>query len=743
MVRQSQELTRKKGILYYTKGKQTSNKSMTFEDTSAPAQMTAPLHEKHNPERKPVTRRGRRKCKSNIIKHLKILTINIRGVKSKINSLTSALHTHGTHIAGITETHINKNEEITIKGYQWIGQNRANKAGGGTGFLIRNDIKNHINHEEINDSEADMESQWIDLKIEKGITIGLFYGKQESAKKEEVERQFQELTTKINIKQKNNNNVIIMGDFNAKIAINTPLTKQTESRNGTMLTEVLAQTNTEIVNTKENHTGSWTRVNRKKVNERSIIDYIITSKALSNQITESSTDENCSLLIQGKNPTDHNTLTATLSIKTKTVTKKSKRWKKGDEDQWKQYNEEVKKKWALLESQERNINQLQGIIKKSMISNIGTRTIYPNKKIKIQNKDIEEAKKHRKCLKTEFSVACKNNQSDTMEIKTKYIEAQKQVRKLIEQEHQTQIRKTTNQLIKQGGANSNMFWKLRKQLLNHNKQEEFDTINEEGDPVNDPTKAKKHIADYFEDLYQARKGEDSHEGWTEYISRTVQKNTQNSTNEPFSPFSTEEFNECIKKLKRNKSSGPDMMPNEAIIEADEQTRKVILEALNDTYNTETIPTEWQKGEIIRIYKGKGTKGKCSNERGITLSSNMGKLFERLLDERIKNTINITEAQAGGKRGKATSDHLLVINSLIKQTKQKRGSKPMYIALLDVTKAYDKAWNDAIIYTAYSSGIQGKNLRIMKKLNENLSATIKTKYGSTMNTDKGQHKTERI
>ena len=46
--------------------------------------------------------------------------------------------------------------------------------------------------------------------------------------------------------------------------------------------------------------------------------------------------------------------------------------------------------------------------------------------------------------------------------------------------------------------------------------------------------------------------------------------------------------------------------------------------MNKVYNEEKIPDEWQKGEIIRIYKGKREKGKCINDRGITLASNMGK-----------------------------------------------------------------------------------------------------------------------
>jgi hypothetical protein len=61
--------------------------------------------------------------------------------------------------------------------------------------------------------------------------------------------------------------------------------------------------------------------------------------------------------------------------------------------------------------------------------------------------------------------------------------------------------------------------------------------------------------------------------------------------------------------------------------------------MNDVYAKENVPQEWQEGEIIRIYKGKGQKGKCSNAGGITLASNTGKLFKRIIDNRIKTGYN--------------------------------------------------------------------------------------------------------
>ena len=57
---------------------------------------------------------------------------------------------------------------------------------------------------------------------------------------------------------------------------------------------------------------------------------------------------------------------------------------------------------------------------------------------------------------------------------------------------------------------------------------------------------------------------------------------------------------------------------------------------------------------------KGKKGKCSNERGITVSRNIGKVYERIIDNRTRPQIKISEAQAGGREGRSTTDHLTIL-----------------------------------------------------------------------------------
>ena len=74
---------------------------------------------------------------------------------------------------------------------------------------------------------------------------------------------------------------------------------------------------------------------------------------------------------------------------------------------------------------------------------------------------------------------------------------------------------------------------------------------------------------------------------------------------------------------------------------------------------------------------------------------------------------------GGIPGNATVDHLVALKEAANQI-LKRG-KTAYMIFLDVQKAYDKAWLDAILYALYRNGVGKKNLEIIRKLNTGLTA----------------------
>ena len=197
---------------------------------------------------------------------------------------------------------------------------------------------------------------------------------------------------------------------------------------------------------------------------------------------------------------------------------------------------------------------------------------------------------------------------------------------------------------------------------------------------------------------------------------------------PEPEFDNREMIRVIRSLKAGKAPGPDGIPNEVMKAADNQTLAIFRNEMNKILTSMNIPKPWNEGTLKRLYKGKGVKGKCSNERGITLASNMGKMFERLINNRIAPKVNMSDAQAGGMKGRATVDHILILKELIHLAKRER--KGTILTYLDVTKAYDKAWLNAILYVLHKQGIKSKMWQLIKDLNTNLKTTIQTKYGPT-------------
>ena len=75
----------------------------------------------------------------------------------------------------------------------------------------------------------------------------------------------------------------------------------------------------------------------------------------------------------------------------------------------------------------------------------------------------------------------------------------------------------------------------------------------------------------------------------------------------------------------------------------------------------------------------------SNYRGITISDIIGKLFNRVLNNRlskffISNNI-ISKEQIGFMKGRHTTDHMFVLKTLIDKYVE-RNSKPLYACFVD-------------------------------------------------------------
>ena len=85
-----------------------------------------------------------------------------------------------------------------------------------------------------------------------------------------------------------------------------------------------------------------------------------------------------------------------------------------------------------------------------------------------------------------------------------------------------------------------------------------------------------------------------------------------------------------------------------IKEGGPEMQKSLEKIFNKLDQEMEIPEEWEKMEIKSIHK-KGSRKKMSNQRGLFLTNNVSKVYEKIVKERNNDEFidNITEWQTGG------------------------------------------------------------------------------------------------
>ena len=76
----------------------------------------------------------------------------------------------------------------------------------------------------------------------------------------------------------------------------------------------------------------------------------------------------------------------------------------------------------------------------------------------------------------------------------------------------------------------------------------------------------------------------------------------------------------------------------------EEGLKWLAEHFNVICKTAKMPREWRFSIIIPLYKNKGDIQDCNNYKGIKLLSHTMKLWERVIEKRLRKDISISENQ---------------------------------------------------------------------------------------------------
>ena len=181
-------------------------------------------------------------------------------------------------------------------------------------------------------------------------------------------------------------------------------------------------------------------------------------------------------------------------------------------------------------------------------------------------------------------------------------------------------------------------------------------------------------------------------------------------------FSHVDILKAIKQLKTNKSGGPDKLINEMFMHGKNILVPTLCNLFNKIFEIGKLPDDWTEGYVIPLHK-KGDANEVENYRGITLLSTLGKLFTRVINNRLnewaENYSLLIEAQAGFRIHMSTVDNIVVLHGLISHILNQ--GKRLFCAFIDFTKAFDYIVRDNLWYKLIKVGLRGKLLYIIKSM----------------------------
>jgi hypothetical protein len=177
----------------------------------------------------------------------------------------------------------------------------------------------------------------------------------------------------------------------------------------------------------------------------------------------------------------------------------------------------------------------------------------------------------------------------------------------------------------------------------------------------------------------------------------------NVNNQCYTPFSIMDVKIAVAKLKKGKSPGSDNISPEHILYAGD----TFVNALTDLFNMcivhGFVPDSFSFAVIVLVVKDKnGDVGKFSNYMPISLVMMFSKVLELCFMDRLTPLLQVEELQFGFVPNKGCQKALFTLETVVNYFTC-RGS-PVFMASLDVTKAFDRVNHFALFHKLIDVGV---------------------------------------
>ena len=201
--------------------------------------------------------------------------------------------------------------------------------------------------------------------------------------------------------------------------------------------------------------------------------------------------------------------------------------------------------------------------------------------------------------------------------------------------------------------------------------------------------------------------------------RKVKNPLDNIKNSPASsiflnPTNPDEIHKKILKINWRKATGPDGVSGYLLRITADIIAPIIADLFNECMHKEIFPDALKAAKIIPIHKG-DDKDNATNYRPISLLPIIGKLFERILADRLLNFFEankiLTQNQFGFRKHYSTELAITEIyNNLLNNLENNKHTCAIF---LDLAKAFDSVDHNILLRKLERYGIRGTSLELMK------------------------------
>jgi ribonuclease HI/endonuclease/exonuclease/phosphatase family metal-dependent hydrolase len=214
-------------------------------------------------------------------------------------------------------------------------------------------------------------------------------------------------------------------------------------------------------------------------------------------------------------------------------------------------------------------------------------------------------------------------------------------------------------------------------------------------------------ASAFREVFGAAAGQssDAVNPFTEEINEVLKSTVTN--NRLNGPITMREVVAASSKT-RSQAVGPDDVHNEMIKRLNSANKKALTHLFNIMYSNGFVPKEWKLAAVVPLLKQGKPPHLTTSYRPVSLTSNLGKVLERIINKRIANFLDqngvLQPYQAGFRQGRSTLDHIVQLEHDIRQGFHNR--EDTTAVFLDLSKAYDSTWLPGLLLKMARCGIGG-------------------------------------